>query len=245
MKYMGSKSRIAKDIVPIIQKYLDDYKIDTYIEPFCGGCNVIDKIQCNTRVASDVNKYLIELFINRNQVSDLPEIVTKELYDECRKAYYGDNFSKYEQWYIAGIGFFASYSGRFYDGGFNGTSFLEGKSKRNYYDEAKRNFLTQIPALDGIIFQHGDYEELYSGQEDCLIYCDIPYEGVKQYNTSRNFDYDRFWRWAEQMSRKNIVLVSEYKAPDKWNSLWQKGLIKTMNHGNNVKSIEKLFKLSA
>ena len=65
MKYMGSKSRIAKDIVPIIQKYLDDYKIDTYIEPFCGGCNVIDKIQCNTRIASDVNKYLIELLINR------------------------------------------------------------------------------------------------------------------------------------------------------------------------------------
>lgn len=102
---MGSKSRIAKDIVSIIQKYLDDYKIDTYIEPFCGGCNVIDKIQCNTRIASDVNKYLIELLINRNQVSDLPEIVTKELYDECRKAYYGDDFSKYEQWYIAGIGF--------------------------------------------------------------------------------------------------------------------------------------------
>lgn len=47
------------------------------------------------------------------------------------------------------------------------------------------------------------------------------------------------------MSKKNIVLVSEYKAPDKWNSLWQKGLIKTMNHGNNVESIEKLFKLSA
>ena len=44
MKYMGSKSRIAKYIVPIIQNYIDDYNIKTYVEPFCGGCNVIDKI---------------------------------------------------------------------------------------------------------------------------------------------------------------------------------------------------------
>lgn len=36
MKYMGSKSRIAKYIVPIIQKYIDDsgYK---YVESMVGG----------------------------------------------------------------------------------------------------------------------------------------------------------------------------------------------------------------
>ena len=32
IKYMGSKSRIAKDIVPIIQKYIDNNKITSYIE---------------------------------------------------------------------------------------------------------------------------------------------------------------------------------------------------------------------
>lgn len=37
MKYMGSKIRIAKDIVPIIQKTIDDNNINTYIEPFVGG----------------------------------------------------------------------------------------------------------------------------------------------------------------------------------------------------------------
>ena len=45
IKYMGSKSRIAKDIVPIIQKYINDNEITSYIEPFCGGANVIDKIK--------------------------------------------------------------------------------------------------------------------------------------------------------------------------------------------------------
>ena len=41
---MGSKSRIAKHIVPIIQRYIDENNIDTYVEPFVGGANVIDKI---------------------------------------------------------------------------------------------------------------------------------------------------------------------------------------------------------
>ena len=37
MKYMGSKSRIAKYIVPIIQEYIDKNEIKNYLEPFVGG----------------------------------------------------------------------------------------------------------------------------------------------------------------------------------------------------------------
>lgn len=62
MKYMGSKSRIAKDIVPIIQNYIDNTDTaETYWEPFVGGANIIDKIKCQYRIGSDLNKYLIAL----------------------------------------------------------------------------------------------------------------------------------------------------------------------------------------
>lgn len=37
MKYLGSKSRIAKDIVPIIQRYIDEVQPVAYLEPFVGG----------------------------------------------------------------------------------------------------------------------------------------------------------------------------------------------------------------
>ena len=53
---MGSKSRIAKYIVPIIQKYIDDTNCKYYLEPFVGGANVIDKIKCDTKIGSDKNK---------------------------------------------------------------------------------------------------------------------------------------------------------------------------------------------
>lgn len=55
MKYMGSKSRIAKYIVPILQECIDSNHVTTYIEPFVGGGNVIDKIRCHERIGSDIN----------------------------------------------------------------------------------------------------------------------------------------------------------------------------------------------
>jgi DNA adenine methylase len=37
MKYVGSKAKIAKDIVPILQTLINLNGIKTYIEPFVGG----------------------------------------------------------------------------------------------------------------------------------------------------------------------------------------------------------------
>ena len=87
MKYMGSKSRISKYIIPIIQQRIKDYNIKTYIEPFCGGCNIIDKIQCDTKIASDNHKYLIEMFKNLNRIQSLPEFITKEHYSDVRECF--------------------------------------------------------------------------------------------------------------------------------------------------------------
>lgn len=38
---MGSKNKIAKELIPIIQSYIDENNIETYVEPLCGGgqCN--------------------------------------------------------------------------------------------------------------------------------------------------------------------------------------------------------------
>ena len=38
MKYMGSKAKVARYIVPIIQEQIERSGYETYLEPFCGGC---------------------------------------------------------------------------------------------------------------------------------------------------------------------------------------------------------------
>lgn len=43
MKYIGSKAKVAADIVPILQGYINEYGIKQYVEPFVGGFNIIDK----------------------------------------------------------------------------------------------------------------------------------------------------------------------------------------------------------
>lgn len=67
MKLMGSKSRIAKHIVPIIQKCIDDNNLETYIEPFClskstivftdMGIKTIEEINIGDKIIGDNGQY--------------------------------------------------------------------------------------------------------------------------------------------------------------------------------------------
>ena len=141
---MGSKSRVAKNILPIIQEAINNYNIKNYIEPFCGGCNVIDKVKCERKIASDNNKYLIGLLQNIDKVSFLPKFVTKEHYSEVRDCF-NKGLTIFPDWYIGAIGFLASYNGRFFDGGYAGVVKTKDGVIRDYYDEAKRNLVAQIP----------------------------------------------------------------------------------------------------
>lgn len=80
MNYFGSKSRQAKYIVPIIQKYIDDNGISIYLEPFVGGANIIDKINCDIKIGTDINKYTIVLFNYIQNGGQLKDFYTKDIY---------------------------------------------------------------------------------------------------------------------------------------------------------------------
>lgn len=139
---MGSKAKITKYIVPIIQQKIDESGARYYVEPFAGGCNVIDKIKAEYRIASDSNKYLIALFQHLQDGGELPEHITREEYNKARKAYRtGDN--SLQAWYIGAVGFLASYNGRFYDGGYAGYGKDKGRI-RDYYRESRNNILMQM-----------------------------------------------------------------------------------------------------
>lgn len=63
MKYMGSKNRIAKHLLPIMLAECEKRGITKWVEPFVGGANMIDKAPDTfERVGYDNNKYLIDMF---------------------------------------------------------------------------------------------------------------------------------------------------------------------------------------
>lgn len=84
MKYMGSKARIAKDLLPIILK--DRLERQYYVEPFCGGCNIMDKVDGN-RIANDSNSYLISMWKSLTTGWKPPLIIERDFYNEVRNCY--------------------------------------------------------------------------------------------------------------------------------------------------------------
>lgn len=138
MVYMGSKAKITDYIVPVIQSHIAVSGSRTYIEPFCGGCNVIDKIKANNRIAADKNEYLIALFKHLQSGGKLPDAVPKEEYDRVRA-----DKESFPAWYVGAVGFLASFNGRFFDGGYAGIGYDRGR-KRDYFRENSNNILKQM-----------------------------------------------------------------------------------------------------
>lgn len=241
MRYMGSKSRIAKDIVPIIQQCIDENNITEYYEPFCGGCNIIDKIKCEHKYASDLNSYLIGLFQHLKVGGELLEEVPRELYSEVRANY---KSGLYEDWYVGNVGFLASYNGRFFDGGYAPTGYEKTKSGqrlRNYYLEASDNILAQRDYIKDIEFSCKDYREL--NPHNSVIYCDPPYANQKQYANAMIFDYDEFWETMRKWSKDNIVIISELNAPNDFECIWEKSVSRSIKASDKSRDTEKLFVL--
>ena len=238
MRYMGSKSRVAKHIVPIIQKIIDSKNIKVYVEPFCGGCNIIDKVHCDVKIACDKSNYLIELLKNRDKVKTLPDFISKDYYSEVRNAF-NNQTEIYPDWIIGAIGFLASYNGRFFDGGYGATITRKSTGKTyNAYLEAKNNLLAQN--LAGIEFYCCDYSTI-PFVKDALIYCDPPYFGVKQYGISKGFNHSDFWKWVREQSKNNIVITSEETAPSDFTSIWKKEVQRSIKSDEKWDKTENLW----
>ena len=241
MNYMGSKSRIAKYIVPIIQSYIDNNNITTYIEPFVGGMNVIDKIHCKCKIGSDLSPYLIALHTYAQKNGQFPNEITREEYNKVRESY-NKNTNEYTDTIKGIYGYLSSMNGRFFDGGFAKPSY-----GRNYYREKRDNLIKQR--------QNDEYKNVflnccdYTYYEDikitnAVIYCDPPYKNTTHYNCDKNFDHDAFWNWVRVMSKDNIVIVSEQEAPSDFKCIWSKPIKSTIRTTANVEGkilTEKLF----
>lgn len=231
MQYLGGKTRVAKEILPII---LADRKEGQYfVEPFCGGCNVTAKVLGN-RIANDSNEYLIAMFEGLVSGERYPNIIGRELYDDVRECFRSGS-DKYDMGFIGWVGFMASYRAIFFKG-YSGTTLSKGKP-HDYIAEAMRSIMRQIPKLQGVEFRTGDYKNLLI-PDGSIIYCDPPYMNTAGY--SDGIDYDEFWQWCrERVYDGHKVYISEYQAPDDFIIIWQKPIQNCISL--NKKTTEKLF----
>ena len=232
MKYMGSKNRIAKHILPIILK--DRKENQYYVEPFVGGANMIDKVD-GDRIGGEYNKYIANMWIELEKGWIPKNNYTKEEYIFIKNN--KDKFP-YETGYV---GICCSYSGKWF-GGFAGKTNTK-QGIRDYQMEAYANLINQVEKIKGVTFIHSSYNELEI-PSNSIIYCDPPYENTTSYKDK--FNHQEFWQWCRNMTLLgHTVFISEYNAPDDFKCIWQQEVKSSLSangvSGSSKTSVEKLF----
>ena len=224
---MGSKNRIAKHLLPIM---LENRNGRTWVEPFVGGANMIDKVE-GKRIGSDFNEYVISLFTGIQNGFMPPNEVSEEEYKQAR-------LNRVVTPLVSFIGFGCSYSGKWFGGYARGNT--NKGQPRNYCLESKKNILKQSENLKGVEFIHSSYQNLQI-PSNSLIYCDPPYEGTTKYKDG--FSHAEFWEWCRTKTKEgHQVFISEYNAPSDFKSIYSKEVNSSLTKDTGSKKAnEQLF----
>jgi len=230
MKYMGSKNRIAKHILPIMLAERRPNQV--WVEPFVGGANMIDKVD-GVRIGSDLNEYVIALLQEMTNETFTSPSITAEDYQLIK-----DNKDRYPKWLVGYAGTQLSFGATWF-----GSYCKDKKGVRNYSEEAMRNVDKQAKNLKGVNFVHCSYNELEIPPQS-LIYCDPPYDTkATKFKYKDAFNHGNFWQWCRDIAKAgHTVFISEYNAPSDFRCVWEKKIAQRMN--NNVETevnSEKLF----
>ena len=243
MMYMGSKRRIAKHILPIMLEAARLEGVTTWVEPFVGGANMIDKVPPTfKRIGADLNHYLIEFWKAAQSGWVPPEHITVDEYHRTKENKNRD--PKMTLW----VGICCSYGGKWFGGWVN--DYKENKRLKNgvlpnRQTESRNGVIKQLPKIKDVNFFHSSYEELQIPLKS-LIYCDPPYEGTTRYKD--DFNHAAFWQWCRDRSKEgHIVFVSEYSAPEDFYCVKEIETNTQLGNGSGSASIikrEKLFRFN-
>jgi DNA adenine methylase len=236
MVYMGSKNRIAKQLLTIIDQYLMDDT--TYVEPFVGGCNMIDKVNHPHRIAADCNRYLIALWQGLQEGRTIYNTFDSTDYITCRElSNNGLTSSKYDAFMIGCVGCL-SFSGKYFGGYID----LDKEGERAVRGQRCANIIAQIPKIQNIEFRWCNYWDL-TIPPNSVIYCDPPYTNTSKY-TQKSFSHIHFWQWVrERHYEGHKVFVSEYQAPEDFVPVLTLPITTNIGRVTTDTAVEKLFTL--
>ena len=163
MKYQGSKSRIASDIIPIMLEAFSKNNCEIFIDCCVGGGNLLDKIPHSIeRYGNDSNEYLIEMWKAVSNGWIPPKIITENDYYNIR-----DN--KDDNKALTGyVGFALYYGGKWFGGWSRGK---DNKGNDILLHRIK-NIKSQREHFDLDLLEDVEIE-LRQAQETTNIYSDI------------------------------------------------------------------------
>ena len=218
IKWSGSKRSQAEEIVKLFPK-----EIDTYYEPFCGGCSVLRRllssdIKVNHYICSDLNGDLINLW---NMIKNDPEYLSnyyEKLWSELniddnkerKKRYFENvreryNVERKAEDFLFIMRTTTNGMPRYNkEGRFNNSFHI---TRNGILPNKLKKVLSEWSELLNkydVEFKCCDYSEIVSDEND-LLYLDPPYANTKgMYYGS--LDLQKFFGWLE--AQKGYYLLS-------------------------------------
>lgn len=225
MRYLGGKSRTYKEICAFLESVRTPNQ--PFIEPFCGGCWVTHGMS-GSRYASDANEALITMWKAAQADFEFPYHITKDDYDSYK------NQQAVDDPLTAFVGFGYSFGGKWFGG------YANPQDPKQHLGNPKNTLAKKVINLQDVRFKHQSYKDI--NVSGCLIYCDPPYANTTSYSATDKFDSDEFWDYMREWSKANIVVISEYVAPEDFVCVWSKRTkteIRTKD--GRADRLEKLF----
>lgn len=222
-RYYGSKQRIAKQLVKVMLDYLDQHllrnNIGQVIDCFCGTGSVSWQLAKKLNIPITASDHFQTMITTLQAIKNgwLPPTSITEKDFEDLKSNPSDPLH-------ALVHISCSYQGRYLTDPFR----LEWTN----FNLSRLHRTIQNLDLRGIEFKCCKYID-YSEKTNCLIFCDPPYFTANQSQWPENYKgflHDDFWPWVRMMSENNVVLVTEFTAPDDFECLWSKSTKGTNRH---------------
>lgn len=234
MRYMGGKSKYAKEIAQVITYYRMKDSREVFFDPMCGGLSVPYKLRA-PMILNDYHSGLVKLYKQLQKGTfKFPDTLSQEDYNNYRSR------KSTKTAIQAFVGFGLSFAGKWY-GGYDSWEDRHGNPggvQRASMNSLKRKFASH--GISTAEFHNKSYDEFTP--KDQIIYIDPPYENTTEYDGVDAFDHVKFWNVVREWSKENTVLVSEYSAPDDFECVWQKKG-KTQMAVNQIDVTEMIFKL--
>ena len=231
-RYMGGKGKIGKHIAKKIEEIEQrmPFQTNEYFEPFVGMCGVMRNMGDREKIACDLNPDIVHMWKALQQGWTPPMFMSKEEVD----------FQKTQP--SSALKCFAAHGCSY--GGIYFNSYI------GNYNKGPEEINRSCRSIMRVSKQVKDVQFLESRSyknhtpKNMTIYCDPPYstasKAVLSMQNFAGFDHDEFWTIMRQwVLDGNIVIVSEFSAPDDFVEIWQKKIVSNVNHDGH--RLEKLF----